>query len=632
MSDSYEDGDGGVASASSAPRSVHWLTGMLLTPQHFERQDEFVVASAGWALRYVQSGVGLVGGGLRTNAETTDLSRFDPRLEVSDDGETVRVALVFARGVTPGGDVVDVGEAEMVSAAVPRDMLAGVSEVPVSVVCLDGREGDPATVGLDSANPHQAALRRARYRLALGAGPESYARALVVGRVRRMSETLGFDRDSRYIPPCAAVLAHSRLYAEWARLRDGVVQLADRYGELHKAVAAYAARLAERGVDVRGDLDTLAFVERAVLALDECAYALADPARAPGPVFRDVERMGRRVALALDLSAATRLFLHAVSAVDAGYEVLLEEERQALVRRRGAAVAEADADLASAVERAADTVRRVGELCDAVEGKYLDYRLNRTVDALRFLLDRGGEGFYTAVATPGHPRRDGDLLTFDFSPLALPGRQEYRVLLVSDAQGRTPWQVGDTFHVDVWINPGVGGGRPSSHTLRCEVPGQRNFAVTFDGPGELGTVTSLRVTVHEQGHRLRRAALYQRGRGLVAEVAVVAVASAAPSAAPAYVPAGGAVGSGSYGGGAYGGSGLVTATPVPGTPVTPSGPGGTSGIATAPAQTAPTPAPSYVRDADDAPTDGTPVTGAPTPPPAAGVPVIKRIPLRKPGT
>ena len=610
MSDlSYDGPIGSRGPEPGAPRSVHWLTGMLLTPQHFERQDEFVVASAGWALRYALPGVGLLGGGLRANPRTTDLSQFDPRLEVSDDGETVRVALVFARGVTPGGDVVDVSEGDGVSAAVPRDALAGLSEVPVSVICLDGREGDPATVGLDSANPHQPALRRARYRLALGAGPESQARALLVGRVRRMSDTLGFDRDNSYLPPCAAVLAHSRLYAEWARLRDAVVQLADRYGELHKGVAAYAARLAERGVDVRSDLDTLAFVERAVLALDDCAYALADPARAPGPVFRDVERMGRRVALALDLSAATRLFLHAISAVDAGYEVLLEEERQALVRRRGAAVAEAEVDLAAALERAADTVRRVGALCDAVEGKYVDYRINRTVDALRFLLDRGGEAFYTAIATPGHPRRDADLLTFDFAPLTLPGRQEYRVLLVSDTQGRSPWEVGDSFDVDVWINPGVGGARPTSHTLRCEVPGQRNFAVTFYGPGELGTVTSLRVAVHERGHRLRRAALYQRGRGVMTDVSVVAVASGAPSAAPAFVPTPASLGGGPTAVGALGSGATSAVTEY------------------APVQAAP----DAQRAADDVRGNDSPTTsGAPTP--ASVPPIIKRIPLRKPGS
>ncbi len=612
-------GNGAHAVDTGALKSVHWLTGMLLTPQHFERQDEFIEAAARWAVRYGLPSAGLVGGGLRIDPRTTDPARYDPRLEVADDGETVRLSLLAARGVTPAGEIVDVGEADAVRTAVPRSGLAGVNEAEVHVVRLAGREEDPGSAGLDPVNPHQAALRRARYRLVVGLAPEQAPHALAVGRVRRVSATLGFDRDGSYIPACAAVLAHSRLYAGWTRLRDGVADLAERYGELHRAVAAYAERLAERGVDVRGDLDTLAFVERAVLALDDCAYALVDASRAPAPVFADVERMGRRIALALDLSAATRLFLHAVSSADAGYEVLLDEERQALARRRGAAAEEVDrGDLARALARAEDTVRRVRELGAAVEGKYVDFRLNRAVDALRFILERGGEGFYTAVATPAHPRRDGDMLTFDFSPLQLPARQEYRVLLVGDSQGESPWRLGDAFAVDVWVNPGAGGGRPISFEPRCEVPGQRNFEVTFDGPGDVGTITALRVTVHQQGHRLRRAALYQRGRGVIADVPVVAVASAAPSAAPAFVPPTNALGAGAA---ASGGGGPLAATPVAGSPRF----GGTAG-AGAPGPATPVAAPS--RDAREPDADGG--AAAPTPPP--GVPVIKRIPLRRPST
>jgi hypothetical protein len=590
------DGDGAPAGAEGL-KSVNWLTGMLLTPQHFERQDRFVEESARWVVRHALPHAGLVGGGLRADPRATNLAQFDPQLEVEDDGETVRLALLFARGVTPAGDVVDVAEPDIVRVDVPRAALAGVTETLVSVERAPTREEDPGSVGRDPANPHQAALRRPRHRLLLGGTPDQRPHALVVGRVRRVSETLGFDRDGSYIPPCAAVLAHSALYAGWVQLRDEVVHLAGRYGELHKAVAAYAEQLAVRGVDVRGDLDSLAFVERAVLALDDCAYGLTDPARPPVHVFEQIERLGRRVALALDLSAATRLFLHAISGVDAGYEVLLDEERQALARRRGWHPRE---DLARSLEAARDTVRRVRDLCEAIEGKYLDYRVNRTVDALRFLLERAGEGFYTAVATPGHPRREGDLLTFDFSPLALPGRQEYRVLLVGDAGGVSPWQVGESFAVDVWVNPGAGGARPLSRTVRCEVPGQRNFAVTFDAPGDVGTLAALRVTVHEHGSRLRRAALYQRGRGVVADVPVVAVSSAAPSAAPAYVPAPAAA----RGGPAVG--------PFDGqSERAPAGPDADANGPAAPPAASPAP--------------GSPVTGSPT-----AVPRLRTIPLRKP--
>ena len=52
---------------------------------------------------------------------------------------------------------------------------------------------------------------------------------------------------------------------------------------------------------------------------------------------------------------------------------------------------------------------------EALAGKYIDYRVNRSVESIRFMLDRDGEHFYEAVTAPSHPQRDGDLLTFVFS-------------------------------------------------------------------------------------------------------------------------------------------------------------------------------------------------------------------------
>jgi hypothetical protein len=430
-----------------------------------------------------------------------------------------------------------------------------------------------------------------------------------VGRIRRVSETLGFDRDGAYIPPCAAVIAHSRLYAGWARLRDGVAELAERYGELHRAVAAYAERLAERGVDVRGDLDTLAFVERAVLALDDCAYALVDPARAPAPVFADVERLGRRVALALDLSAATRLFLHAVSTADAGYEVLLDEERQALARRRGTAAQEAErGELSRALARAEDTVRRVRELGAAVEGKYVDYRLNRAVDALRFLLDRGGEGFYTGR---GHARAP--------APRRRPAHVRLLAALAAGAPGipRAPGRRRAGREPVAGGRRVLGGrlgqprrGRRAPHVAPRALRGARSAQLRGDlrRPGRPG---------HRDGHARHGARVRapRAARGVVparprrgGRRARGGSGQRSPVAAPAFVPPSQALGSGLVGG-------PGTATPVAGTPVVGTPAVGTPAVGAPPYQTPAEPRP-------DAPVPPTPPLGAP---------VIKRIPLRKPG-
>ncbi|HEX2207626.1 MAG TPA: type VI secretion system baseplate subunit TssK [Longimicrobium sp.] len=496
-----------------APRSVNWTTGMLLTPDHFRVQDAYADALTGWVLRYCVPGTGLVGGGVRLGDLERGLAGHDPQVKPADDGETVRVSVLQARGITPAGDFVEIGGGDVAPGEFRKADLAGLTEVLVYVVREAEKEEDPASVGGDPANPTQAALRRARYRVALGADGEAAAHALAVGRLRRASETLAFEADGRYIPPCATVLAHSELYAGWSALHNEVVQLAGRYAELHRAIAWYAEQVAQRGVDAHDDREVMAFVERVVLALDGCAYETLDPAIPPDQLFREVERAGRRTAVALDLSAATRHFFQTLSGADASYAVLLEEERQALARGRERRTRE---ELRPALERAGETLTRLRRLCDALEGKYLDYRVNRALDTLKFLLDRGGEHFYIAVATPGHPQRDGDLLTFVFSHMSLTGRHEYRVVLLGDPHGISEWQVGEELRVDLRVNASAGPSRPISRGAQCEIPGQRNFAVNFDTPPEVATISGLQVTV-QPGWRIRAAVLYQRRLGLASE-------------------------------------------------------------------------------------------------------------------
>ena len=503
--------------------SVNWTTGMLLTPDHFRRQDGFVEESFGWLLRYCTPGSGLVGGGVRMDGAQRVLGAFDPHVEVSDDGATVRVSVAQARGITPAGEAVEVHRGCVVRGDFPRSELPGATELLVHLHVTGEREADPESIGRDPANPNQAAARRPRLRLLLGAEADDAVRSLVVARIRRAAETLHFEVDGTFIPACVSVAAHSALHSAWARIHAEVVHLSGRFAQLHRMAARYVDQVARRGVDTRTDLDILAFVERAVLALDGCAYETMDPALAPARFFQEIDRAGRRAALALDLSDATRLFFSTLAASDASYGVLLEEERGSLTARRQLSPR---ADLREAVARADAALVRLTELCQALEGKYVDYRVNRSADSLRFLLDRDGDHFYMAVATPGHPQREGDLLTFVFSQMSLTGRHEYRVVLLGDPQGISSWQVGEEMWVDLRVNSAAGPGKPISRTVYCEVTGQRNFAVNFDTPPEVATLSGLQVTVHP-GHRVRGAVLFQRRLELAAEPPVPSVPPAA---------------------------------------------------------------------------------------------------------
>ncbi len=517
-----------------ALRSVNWMSGMLLTPEHFSAQDRYIDEAFGWLLRHAIPATGLLGGGIRTDGAERGLAAYDPRFDVSDDGRTVAVTVLQARGVTAGGEPVDVGPATSVRGETPKAELAGAREIYVYLLRTGALEEDASSIGADQANPAMAAFRRRRYEVRFGLPADQMEHALVVGRIRRASESLAFERDGHFIPACATMMAHSELYAGWSRLQADVSYLTGQFAELHRAVARYAEQVARRGVDSRPDADVLNFTERAVLALDACAAETSDATITPTRFFEQVERLGRRVALALDLSSSTQAYFQTLSGADAGYGDLLEEERGILAARRDTG---ARSDLRVALSRAGDTLQRIRRLVEALEGKYVDYRVNRSVDAVKFLLDRQGEQFYVAAATPGHPQREGDLLTFVFSQLSLTGRHEYRLVLLGDPQGTSGWQVGDELNVDLRINGDGAPGRPISRTVPCEIPGQRNFGVNFETPPDVATIAGLSVQV-QPAHRVRGAILFQRKLGLVADAPAPAPAPrpAEPHAAPAAVP------------------------------------------------------------------------------------------------
>jgi hypothetical protein len=522
-----------VSDPTTGLRSVNWMTGMLLTPDHFLRQDGYIDESLGWVLRHCVAGAGLVGGGVRIESGRRGLAGFDPKVEVSDDGTTVRVSVLQARGITPNGELVDIAGGDAIHAEFPKGGLAGASDLLVYVVRTNEREEDPESVGSDPFNPDQAALRRARYRIVLGADADVTPHAVVVGQIRRASETLGFELDGHFVPACATILAHSALYAAWTRLQSEIKLLAGQFAELHRTVGRYVDQIERRGVDVRSDRDTLAFIERAVLALDNAAYDTLDPAMPPYRFFQQIDRAGRRIALALDLSPSTREYFQLLAGADASYTALLEEERALLASSRDVNSRE---DLRRAIAGAEQTLGSIRRLVEALEGKYLDFRVNRSMDALRFLLDRGGEHFYMAVATPGHPQRDGDLLTLVFSQLNLAGRHEYRIVLFGDPNGISAWQVSDQMRVDLRVNSAAGPSRPISQTIVCEIPGQRNFAVNFDTPPDVAAISGVHLTV-QPAHRVRGAVLYQRKLGLASDDGRMAAPRIATPAAPPMAPA-----------------------------------------------------------------------------------------------
>jgi hypothetical protein len=458
-------------------KSVNWTTGMLLTPDHFRRQDDFVEGSFGWLLRYCTPGSGLVGGGVRVDGAHRMLGTCDPHVEVSDDGATVRVSVVQARGITPDGEPVEVDRGCVVSGDFARGELAGATELLVYLNVTGEREADPESIGGDTANPNQAAARRPRLQLLLGAEADEAVSSLVVGRIRRAAETLHFEVDGAFIPACVSVAAHSALHSAWARIHAEVVHLSGRFAQLHRMVARYVDQVARRGVDTHTDLDVLAFVERAVLALDGCAYETMDPALAPARLFREIDRAGRRVALALDLSAATQLFFTTLAGTDASYAVLLEEERNSLAAQRQISPR---ADLRESVARADATLVRLADLCQALEGSTWT-----TASTARWTRSAS---CWTATATTStwpSPRRGTRSARATSSPSSSrrcrsPGATSTAWCCWAIRRGSRAGRWARSCGWTCASTPPPAPGKPISRTAYCEVAGQRNFAVNFD--------------------------------------------------------------------------------------------------------------------------------------------------------
>jgi hypothetical protein len=507
--------------AGDSFKRINWTTGMLLTPDHFRRTDAYVGDVFEWLLRRTVSTTGLLGAGPRSARSERGLERDDPKLDIWDDGKTVRVSVQQARGISAAGGFFEIESPRVVRREYNKSDLAGNTEFVVYLVPTGSVEEDETSAGADPANPNQRAWVREGYTIELGIRADQVSDALAVGRIKRASETQTFELDGQFIPACASMLGHSALFAGWRRLQTELRSLAAAFGELHRLIAKYVEEISRRGLDSRADQSVSSFVERAVLALDGCVYATMDSALSPAETFQQIDRAGRQIALALDLSSATREYLTMLSSAEASYSGLLEEERNALSTDREISMRD---NVRVDLERAEQTLARVRALVHAIEGKYIDYRINRSVDALRFLIDRGGEQFYTVVASPGHAQRDGDLLTFVFSQLNLPGRHEYRVLILGDPNGVSKWEVGDELRPALRINAASGAGKPISPTLPCEMPGQRNFALNFDSPPDIPTITSLHLSI-QPAHKVRGAVLYQRRRGLVPET----IGSVAPA-------------------------------------------------------------------------------------------------------
>jgi len=486
--------------------AVNWEFGMLVTPEHFLRQERFHEATMLWMLRYAYDGFGLIGGGPRLPESEFGAVRHDPIITLSEDEHTLRVTVTQCRGLTASGTPVEIMPEYPLRREFNKSELEGVSEARIYIVAL------PHTYTVldgprDEHNPQIQTERARAYRLTLQPHGEEAQHAIAVSRLRRSDRSIAYEKDATFIPPCTNLTAFSELSAAWRRIVEQLSYLSSRFIELHRAMQEYIELTRERGIDVAIDRDTLEFVKRIIPGLETCLYSCLNPVQPPAQFFGHLRMFLQGAAVNLDLSPPVQQYFDALkNAGETEFMPLLEQQKQLLKTSRRWRVED---DLGVEVRSAQNSLRSLQTLERALEGKYIDFRVSPTLDTMNFVFDRGGSALYKLAAKPARLQGFGDEMTFHFAGIRLEGREKYRIILTSESEHEYPAET--RVPVEIRINEGSGSRRAPLHGVaQVRFSGQRNVEFDFDAP-DIATVTDLRVSVPAH-FNVRTALLFVRHR------------------------------------------------------------------------------------------------------------------------
>jgi hypothetical protein len=486
--------------------AVNWEYGMLVTPEHFLRQERFYEATMLWMLRYTHDSFGLIGGGPRLPESEFGAVRHDPIVTLSEDEHTLRITVTQCRGLTIAGSPVEITPDYPLHCEFDKAELEGMSETRVYVVAfphsytvLDGAQ--------DEHNPQMQTERVRAYRLTLQPHGEEALHAMAVTRLRRSTNSIVYEKDSSFIPPCTNLTAFSELSAAWRRIVEQLASLSSRFIELHRAMQEYIELTRERGIDVSIDRDTLEFVKRIIPGIETCLYGCLNPVQPPAQFFGHLRMFLQGAAVNLDLSPPVQQYFDALkNAGETEFIPLVEQQKQLL---RSSKRWRVEDDLGVEVRSAQNALRSLQTLERALEGKYIDFRVSPTLDTMNFVFDRGGSALYKLAAKPARLQGFGDEMTFHFAGIRLEGREKYRIILTSELDHEYP--IDTRLPVEIRINEGSGSRRAPIHgAAQVRLSEQRNVEFDFDAP-DIATVTDLRVSVPAHFY-VRTALLFVRHR------------------------------------------------------------------------------------------------------------------------
>jgi hypothetical protein len=504
-------------------KRVNWQHGMLLAPDHFLQQERYLESCLRWHARYCLSAAGLLGEGVR-NPSGEVSQAVDPVVSVMQDESQLKIAVTQLRAIPESGQIFEVDESNPAVGEFSLESLEGMQQVDIYVIT------DPSQVAetgdADSINFDMVPYRVQKYRVALNLDDDDpFASRVLVARLVRPERRSRFELLTDFIPPCATVSAHSGMAAAWKKTLEELTSIADFYIELHRSIVEYMFLCEGKSVDLTVDRETLDFVARMVVALEHCIYEILDPSTPPSKFLQELYRIVRSSAVFLELSPPTRTYFQSLAEVGETEFLPLVQQQLGTLRldRRW----RAQQNLKAEIEQLGKSLSCLRRLAEALGGKYLDYRLSPSLEALGFVIDRDRQSLYKAVNKAMPAQMTPTDRTFVFARLKLSGRERYRVILIGDPSSNfTP---GEEIKAGIRINVGSGTANDVGYqSAVCDISGQRNFAIDFE-TREVGEITDVRVTIRSD-HPIRSSMLYVK-KFLFAEKPV-ATQSQQPDAPP----------------------------------------------------------------------------------------------------
>ena len=487
-------------------KSVNWEHGMLLTPDHFLRQEQYLESLLFWNIGYLTTGSGLVGGGVRLPASDLGAVRHDPTVVLDENPDALSLSISKCRGLTPSGLIVEVEEGSVLSERFAKEQLAGVAEAVVYVVC-DVAEKQKVDGTPDAFNPQMRTERMFSYRITLDVTAAERENAVAVARLRRPSAGMHYEKDPLYLPACLSLSAHSELTAGWRKISESVNNLAAGYAELHRAMREFMVLFTERGIETEVDRDSLNFAERMVMSMQETAYQVLDRTQSPEVFFGSIRKLLHQAATFFDLAPGMQQYYETLRETgETELIALIEVQKHTLRTGRTLRLNE---DLGVELRSALQSLGVLEKLERALEGKYIDFRRSPSLEGMNFIFDRQGKVLYKLAAKPARVQGVVDELTIFFSQLRLEGRDRYRLILVGDRN--QPYPRGTTISAEIRLNEGSGF-RREAIILQAEakLDDQYNFELDFEAQ-DVPTITDVRVTVQAY-HAVHTALLFARHR------------------------------------------------------------------------------------------------------------------------